>query len=268
MDYISRRDLVVSEPRKFFFGAAAWLIGPPLGVWLANRYGLWAACAFSAAFALVTLGNFWRLRLNENPVVASATRPPPSPWASIGRFVRQPRLRLAWAIAFARSSWWGVYMVYAPLLMVQSGKDPLWGALLVSTGNGLLLLAPLWGRLAARLGLRRVIFAAFIVLGAATIAAGLVASEPYVAGVILLAAALCAVGLDGVGSIPFYRAVHHYERPQMTTVFRTNLDGADLVSSAVFATLLSFFDLPAVFLASGVASLAAAQLARYLPKGM
>jgi MFS family permease len=268
MDYISRRDLVVSEPRKFFFGATAWLMGPPLGVWLADRYGLWSACLFSAGFALVTLGNFWRLRLAENPVVAAATRKPPSPWASIGRFIRQPRLRLAWAIAFARSSWWGVYMVYAPLLMVEAGKDPIWGALLVSTGNGLLLLAPLWGRLGARIGLRRAIFGAFIVLGAATLAAGFVASRPFLAGAILLAAALCAVGLDSIGSIPFYRAVRPYERPQMTTVFRTNLDGADLISSAVFAALLSFFDLPAVFLASGIASLAAALLALYLPRAM
>ncbi len=268
MDYIHRRDLVVSEPRKFLFGAAAWLIGPPLGVWLAGRYGLWAACAFSAVFAVMTLGNFWRLRLAENPAVAAATRPPPSPWASIGRFVAQPRLRLAWAIAFARSSWWGAYMVYAPLLMVRGGEDPLWGALLVSTGNGLLLLAPLWGRLGAKLGLRRVIFGAFVVLGLATFAAGLSASAPYLAGLILLLAALCAVGLDGVGSIPFFRAVHAYERPQMTTVYRTNLDGADLISSALFATLLSFFDLPAVFLASGIASLAASMLARYLPRGM
>jgi MFS family permease len=159
-------------------------------------------------------------------------------------------------------------MVYAPLLMVQSGKDPIWGALLVSAGNGLLLLAPLWGRLGARLGLRRAIFGAFLVLGLATLAAAAVASKPFLAGGILLAATLCAVGLDSIGSIPFYRAVRPYERPQMTTVFRTNLDAADLISSAVFAALLSFFDLPAVFLASGIASLAAALLARYLPRGM
>ncbi|MBI1778861.1 MAG: MFS transporter [Proteobacteria bacterium] len=268
MDYIHRRDLVVSEPRKFLFGAAAWLIGPPLGVWLTGRYGLWSACAFSAFFAVLTLANFWRLRLSDNPAVAPATRPPPSPLASIGRFAAQPRLRLAWAIAFARSSWWGVYMVYAPLLMVRGGVDPFWAALLVAAGNGLLLLARFWGKLAARLGLRPVIFGAFVVLGLATFIAGISAAQPYLAAVILLLAALCAVGLDGVGSIPFYRSVHAYERPQMTTVYRTNLDGADLISSAVFALLLTFFDLPAVFLASGVASLGASALARYLPRGM
>jgi MFS family permease len=268
MDYIAKRDLVHSEPLKLFFSAAAWCIGPTLGVYLHDRIGHGAAEAFSAVCALAVLGNFWLLRLQDNPAVAAATKPPPNPLASIGRFLVQPRLRLAWAISFGRSAWWSMFFVYAPLYMVHSGESSLAGALLVSAANFMLVLTPLWGRFAVAQGLRLAIVVAFLTVGAATLAAGTLATYAYVAGICLLLAAVACVGLDAVGNIPFFRAVHPYERPPMTTVFRTYVDAAELVPSAVFAVLLSFFDLPVVFLTAGLSTLAFGLLALYLPRGM
>ena len=268
MDYIHRRDLVRSEPRKFLFAAAAWTIGPSLGVLLFYRVGAWAANGFSAFCALLVLANFWRMRLQDNAAVAAATRPQPNPLASIGRFVAQPRLRLAWAIAFGRTCWWGAFMVYAPLLMVRSNADPMLGGLIVSAGSALLFLTPLWGRIGARFGLRRTIAGAFCVAGAATFAAGLAGWIPLLAAALLMIGALGGTCLDAVGNIPFLRAAHPYERPQMTTVFRTYMDLGDLITSGVMATVLSFFDLPFVFIVSGLACFALAALARHLPRGM
>ncbi len=172
MDYIHKRDLVRSEPRKFLFSAAAWTIGPSLGVLLFYRLGAWAANGFSGVCALLVLANFWRMRLQDNAAVATATRRQPNPLASIGRFLAQPRLCLAWVIAFGRTCWWGAFMVYGPLLIVRSGADPMYGGLLVSAASAMLFFTPLWGRIGARLGLRRTIVGAFCLAGTATLAAG------------------------------------------------------------------------------------------------
>jgi hypothetical protein len=83
-----------------------------------------------------------------------------------------------------------------------------------------------------------------------------------------LAAAIGAVVLDALGGIPFMRFVHPYERPQMTSVYRTYIDVSDFLPAAVFALLLSYFDLRAVFLASGLFALAMAAVARRLPRRM
>ena len=220
---------------------------------------------------------FWYLRLQENPAVAAATRPPPNPLRSIGRFLAQPRLRLAWIIPFTRSCWWAMFFVYPPLYMVQmeragsvpAGMGDLLGALLVSAGNAVLIIAPLFGRLAQRFGLRRPIIGAFVVAGASTALATLVYDVPAAFAACLLAAAgLGAVVLDALGNIPFMRSVHPYERPQMTTVFRTYIDLSELLPGAIFAVLLSFFDLRSVFIAMGAWMLAVALIARKLPKGM
>jgi len=271
MDYIRRRDLVHSEPLRMLFSAAAWAAGPFLGVFLNKQLGRGAGEVVTVASALLLLGYFWYLRIQDNPAVAAATQPPPNPIASIRRFLAQPRLLLAWFIPFGRSCWWTMFSVYPPIYMVQAmggDRGGLWGAAIVSAGNALLFGAPLAGRLARRVGIRLPIIGAFVGLGLTTSAAGLFYAWPLAVIACLLAAAVGAVILDAIGGIPFMRSVRPFERPQMTSVYRTYIDLSDLVPAAVFSLLLSYFDLRAVFLATGSFALFAALVARQLPRRM
>jgi len=268
MQYINRRDLTRSEPLRLQFSALAWTAGPWLGVWLYDTYGVLWAYSASALAALVLLAAFWALRLSDNPLVGPATRPPPNPFQCIGRFVAQPRLRLAWVIVFGRSFWWVFFFIYAPVYMIRSGHSGEEGALLVSAGNAMLFLTPAFGRLATRYSLRRVLTCAFLALGAATALAGLAFASSTWAIVFLLAGALACVALDAVGNIPFIRSVHPYERPQMTTVFRTYIDASELVTPALFALVLTVWDLQGVFVVCGVFMALCAVWPRFLPRGM
>jgi hypothetical protein len=54
----------------------------------------------------------------------------------------------------------------------------------------------------------------------------------------------------------------------MTTVFRTYIDLSELLPSAVFAVLLSFFDLESVFATTGLAMFAIGLVARHLPRAL
>jgi cobalamin synthase len=85
------------------------------------------------------------------------------------------------------------------------------------------------------------------------------------AGVLVLAA-LAAETLDGAGNTLYLRAVHPYERSEMTAIFASYRDATQLVPPAVFAALLSAFELPAVFVAGGVMMLGMAGLARYIQR--
>jgi Na+/melibiose symporter-like transporter len=268
MEYIRKRDLVRSEPRRYLFSAVAWSVGPWLGVFLQTQFGGAAAYGFSGFFALLLLANFWRMRLRDDPAVRTASRPRMKSLASIVRFVRQPRLRLAWAISFARMCWWGVFLNYLPVFIVSAGLDAELGGLMASCGNGLLFLTPLWSRLGRRFGLRRTIIGALGVAGSAAVLAWLTAAWPLLAGLFMVAGALGATCLDALGMIPFMRAVHQYERAEMMTVWRTNLDAADFACNTALVVLLSFFSLPVVFLAAGAITLSVAVVSRHLPRGM
>ncbi|MGH6945703.1 MAG: MFS transporter, partial [Kiloniellales bacterium] len=208
MDYIRRRDLVRSEPLRLGASGLSWTLGPWLGVALAERYGAEAAYLFSAASAAAVLAVFWLLRLQDNPAVAAATKPPPNPLASIGRFLAQPRLRLAWLIAFGRSSFWSMFFVYTPIVVVAGGESREAGAIVVSAGNAMLICSPLFGRLGARFGLRPIIVAAFLAMAGCLAAAALLVGGPALpTAVALLAATVAASSLDAVGGIPFLRSV-------------------------------------------------------------
>jgi MFS family permease len=263
MDYIAKRDLVRSEPLRFQMGSLIWAFGPALGVFLYERFGPLEAMALPSLFGALVLVNFIRLGLEER----TRAKPPGNPLANIRRFLEQPRLRLAWSIAFCRTVWWGMCMVYMPLYLVRAGEPPLAGAIASSLAVGLLIFTPVWGRVATRFGIRRSLTLCFVFLGIMTLAAAAV-DNPYLGAAMIVLGGLPAGGLDGVGGIPFLRAVHTYERPQMAGIYRTYIEVGDLLSSAVYAVLLSFFDIPATFVAAAILAFCGAMLCRYLPRSM
>jgi hypothetical protein len=64
------------------------------------------------------------------------------------------------------------------------------------------------------------------------------------------------------------RSVRPWERPQMTTVFRTYIDCSELLPSILFTALLTWYDLRAVFVVSGLWLIVVAFIALKLPKRM
>lgn len=268
LDFIPRTDLVRYEPLKLLLGCLPWGFGPWIGIRLYESYGIWSVAAAGMGSALVAMALFGYLRLTENPAVAAATKPPPNPIKSIGRFVGQPRLRLAWTIAFGRSGWWSLFFVYPALYFDARHVDRDWAGAVTGAANFLLVLSPLFGWLGRRYGIRLPIMVAFFGAAIATLTVPFVFDRPILVGVMLLVAAFFVVMLDSLGNIPFLRAVRPLERPQMMSVFRTYIDVGNLLPFAVFTALLQFFDQRAVYIAYGILMLVVGLLAKYLPRRM
>ena len=266
MDHIPRQEMGRFEPQRLFYAAGVWALGPWFGVYLQDQVTHWAPFVLASSSALATLCLFWFLRLTENPAVAPAKGPPPNPVKYLVRYFRQPRLRLAWVLAMGRAAWWSMFFVYAPIYAVNSGLDQVTAGAIVSIASGALFLVPLWGWLARRYGLRRLLVAAYTASGLATVAIAIVGGVPWVVAVILVAAALITGAIDGGGNVPFLRAVRPMERAEMTTVFATYRDAAQLAPPGVFALLLRVFQLPAVFITGGLGMLVVGYFARYLPR--
>lgn len=268
MDYIQKRELVRTEPLRLVFGGVSWTFGPILGMYVSERFGTPAACAMASFIALLLLGYFWLLRIQDNPAVAPATKPPPSVAYNVRRFLVQPRMRLAYAIAFSRSTWWAMFFIYGPLFMVNAGYGPLAAAALVSAGNAMLFFAMMYGRMARATGVRPIVVGAYVATGAMTILVAVLAHVPILAAVLLVVGAFCATALDALGGICFLRAVHPYERAEMATVYSTYRQISDITAPMAYAVLLSFLPLPWVFVVSGIVMLVMARFALYLPRGL
>ena len=266
LDHVSRRQLGRFEPIRIFVAAGPWTIGPWLGVYLQERIAWWLPFAVAAAAAVMLAAAFWLLRLAERSP-PNARRTAPNPLRYLPRFFAQPRLRLAWALAAGRSGWWGMFFIYAPILAVTSGLGEEAGGAIVSIGTGWIWLVPIWGLVAQRLGSRRLMMTGFLASGLLSLAAAAaVGGQGWVAPLQLLLAGLGTGTLDGVGNLLFLRAVHPYERAEMTTVFVSYRDVAQLAPPGFFSLLLLFLPLASVFAASGLAMLALGALTRHIPR--
>jgi MFS family permease len=270
LDHIRKADLVRSEPIRLAVSTIAWTAGPWIGITLYDNYGSFAPQAAAFVCGLLLLGVFWFLRLSENTVLKPGNLQGFKPWKNVGRFIKQPRLRLAWAIAFWRSCFWAGLFTYGPLLLIEGGLSKKAGGLLISVSQIMLVTAVFFGWIARRTGVRPVITTSFLGMAVFITAAGVSGtSYPYITIALLLVSAFFATGLDGVGAIPFLRAVRSHERPRMTPVYRSFIELSELIPGFIYAFLLLYFPTQATFVVLGLSMLIAAWLAwTYLPKSM
>jgi MFS transporter, ACDE family, multidrug resistance protein len=266
LDHVSRNALRHFEPLRIFIIAGPWTIGPWLGVYLQQSVSFAAPFMIVSITALMLLVLFWSLRIGENAVLAAMRRPPPTLTRYLPRFFGQKRLRLAWTLASTRSSWWNLFYVYTPIFAVTSGLGAEVGGVVVSIGSGWIWLVPLWGWLGRQYGLRRLLQAGYALAGLLSFGTALAFGVPGLGMVVLVLAALATETIDGAGNLLFLRAVHPYERPEMTTVFVSYRDVAQLGPPAACSVLLSLFSLPSVFVAGGVIMLGSAMLCRHIPR--
>jgi hypothetical protein len=96
LDNIKRSELAKTEPIRLSVSTFSWMIGPASGVWLYTQYGAWGPQLASILASAALLVLFWILRLTDPVTMPSGTLQPFNPLANVMRFLRQPRLRLAW----------------------------------------------------------------------------------------------------------------------------------------------------------------------------
>ena len=264
LDNVPRQALRQFEPMRIFSAAAPWTFGPWLGVHLQVNVAFAAPYIVVIASAVALFVLFRALNLAELP--ASTARGATNPLRYLPRFFSQPRLLLAWTLASVRSSWWSMFFVYAPILAVTSGLSPETGGLVVSIGTAWTWMVPIWGWAGRRFGLRALMRVGYAGTGILSIAAAITAGQPGLGAFFLVMAACSAGALDGAGNLLFLRAVHPYERAEMTTVFASYRDVTQVAPPIICSSLLAFFALPSVFIASGAAMLASSALASRIPR--
>ena len=268
LDHIPRRDLNHFEPRRLLFAGTAFALGPWAGVYLHRDVAQNLTYLVAAGATLVLLVYFWTLRLADSPSLQAGVTPPPSPLRFVSRFIAQPRLLLSWVLALGRNGWWVMYFIYTPIYVTNAGYRPEVGGALVSLGLAPMLLVRVWGRIGQSIGIRNLLTVGYGLTGIASVAAAAAAAAglPLLCMALLWAAACSATVIDGAGNVPFLRAVHHYERAEMTAVFMTFRHVGSLVIPGILAVVLWVAPLWCVYVVGGLMTLGMAGLSQYLPR--
>ena len=275
MGYNRKRDMSHSEPIRMLMAAVPWAIGPTAGIWLYNNMGRSTPFLLSAAVGLILILYAFLVRIDEAPVLKAAPAKPANPLTFLPRFVKQPRLRLAYLLSFGRENWWWMIYLYVPVYAEQHDLEidvlgvalPV-GGLALSFCSALALMAPVWGRIMRRIGMRRHVVAGLTLAAIIVAVAGLFLDSPWAAILVVLLSAIPISATDATGNVPFLRAVRARERTEMSMVYGTYRDMVGLIVPTFFTLLLLVFDLECVFYATGIALLVYAWYARHLPRSM
>ena len=261
---IPREGMSFFEPKRVVFTASAYIIGPWLGIWLHTEVAALAPMWTGLVCAVVAM-TFGILRGFGHLKAARSSRPG-NPFSNLRRFWKQPRLRLAWALTFGRAAWWTMFFIYTPIYAVSTGLGEVTGGALVSAGVAIVLTVPLFGKIGRRIGLRRMMIISCVSAALTMVLTAALAPWPWLGAAALLLTTLAVAPLDAAGNLPFLRSVRPRERNEMTGVFATYRDAAQLGPPAVFAGLLQVFALPSVYVASAVGLLVMAAFSSFLPR--
>ena len=263
LDHVERKNLSRFEPTRMAFSATAWTAGPWLGIKSAELQPELPFYISAGAAVVLTLAFLWlRPSVRARAVGASAI-------ASLGSFVRQPRLRLAWVLAFARSTWWVLFFVNGQIYLVEElGFDDSTAAALSSLVMAATFLVPLWGWIGRRIGMRRLLWIGYGLSGVVTLSLAVFAHPAWLAAALLVLAGVVTSLIDGAGNVPFLRAVKPSQRSRMTAVFMTYRDASQLIPPALFSGLLALFSFGALFVAVGALMLGMTALVRHIPRRM
>ncbi len=256
LDYVAKADLARLESRRLLYAGVGWAVGPFVGVWL---FGRWHGAPFVVvAAAAVAMGVLiWRMGMGSTRLQAPSGSVSPNPLRYLRRFAVQPRLVAGWYLAVVRSCGWAVYLVYVGIFAVQNGLPDTVGGITASLASASLFLAPLLLRWVQRRPVREAVRAGFLGAGACFAAAAALSPWPWLAIALLVAGAYCLVLLDLCGGLPFLLSVKPSERAEMSAVFSTFRDLANIVTPALVWLVLQVAPLAAVFGAGGLLLLSA-----------
>jgi predicted MFS family arabinose efflux permease len=271
MARVPRNQLSRFEPVRILFAVVGYALGPWLGVFLAGNIAPYAPFVLTACVAGVAV-IFFRLLGLATISAGPASGLSSNPLALVRHFFAQPRIRLAWIITLARTAWWSTFFINAPIYAVGIGMSKNEGGALVSIGVAMVFTVTLWAKLGRRYGFRWLCIGGFTATGLVSLlvpwAAQLGERAPLAGAALLISAAFCAASLDALGHMAFLRAVRPRERETMSGVYGTYRDAAQLLPPAVFALVLTWAPLSAVFAISGVWMLVIAWYCRYLPRSL
>lgn len=267
MHFILRREIGLFEPKRVLFMVTAYTTGPWLGVFLRNNVSHWAPLVATMVIAVASVVYFRFLGLREAGA-REALKQPPRPLRHVKRFFSQPRLRLAWGLSLARAAWWSTFIIYTPIFAVDAGLGDVAGGALVSAGVATVYSVGLWGKLGRRYGFRSLLIYGYSLSGVASIVVTILAGSAWTGAALLLLTAFVTASIDAAGNVPFLRAVRPLEREEMTGVFSTYRDASQLLPPAIFAVLLRFAPVYAVFGVAGLWMFASAWYSRFLPRRM
>ncbi len=223
----------------------AWLFGPLIAGFIANRYGLNKVFLFAVIILIFSFSLFHFFKVKDNHKVKKIDK-------NILRvakdFFSGKERRLAYVLGGGVNFWWALIYIYMPIYIIEHGLgDIVLGVFLAAIVVPLILFEYYFSRIAGRIGFKKIFFMGYFILGVCAVLC-FVFNTPYVILGLLVLASVGASMIEPTTEAYFFDIVSVKQRDRFYGPYNTAIEVGAFKATAVAAVILLFLPFEYIFL--------------------
>ena len=222
----------------------AWLVGPLVAGFIANKYGFDNVFFLGFLFVLISVLFFRNFKIKDSRRTKKVSS---NVFKTIFGFFSKKDRVFTYLISGAINFWWALIFIYIPVYIVEQGHTAsLVGLFLSATMLPLIFLEYHFGKIAGKKGFKKLFFIGFIILSSICILCFFISNIYLLLSLLVLA----SVGISMIESTSesyFFDIINEKQRDKYYGVYNTACDVGFLLGTLPAALLLLFFSFKSVF---------------------
>lgn len=227
----------------------AWLIGPLIAGFLSQQYGFRVVFILAAIVMAFSLFLFQLFKIKDNRISKKVDG---NFFKILYDFFKDRNRRLNYVLSGGITFWLTLLYVYMPMYIIDSGLTKEFvGYFLALAVLPLISLEYYFGKLASKIGFKKIFFIGYIILGIFALLSFFVGNIYFVLVLIILGGVGISM-LEPTTEAHFLDIVKANQRDKYYGPYNTTMDVNSAISSFLIAIILLFFSFKFIFLFVGI----------------
>lgn len=234
----------------YTFFNLAWLLGPLIAGFIAERYGIATVFIYAAGIMLLSLILFKSFKIHDNNKSEKIEK---NPFKNLTQFLKNKDLLRSYTLGGGIQFWLSLLYVYIPIYIIESGlKDTVVGYFLFAAVIPCIATEYYFGKLAGKIGFKKMFIMGYSILGVFAILCFVLDG---IAGqlTILVVASFGLAMLEPTTEAYFFDVVKKKQRDQYYGPYNTTIDTNSVIALFIGAVILLFLPFKFLFLFVGAA---------------
>lgn len=248
-DKSKKNSLSKNEGLIYSFSNLAYLIGPLIAGYLANKYGFSSVFLFSAFSILIALIIFKISNIKDQNIDKKTTN---SIRKNFFDFFKSKKRTIAYILGGGINFWWSFIYLFMPLYIIKSGLNDLWiGYFLFAVAIPLILTEYYFSKIAGKIGFKKIFKKGFLLVSIISFACFFIPNIYIILGLLVFASFGMAM-LEPTTEAYFLDILKNKkEENRFYGPYNTTIDLNSFISKIFAAGILIFLPFKFLFLFFG-----------------
>jgi MFS family permease len=233
-DKSKKKNLAKNEGFIYTFMNLSWLVGPLIAGFISRQFGLRAVFIISAVFIGISYFLFLNFKVRDGRTTKNYDK---NLLKIIIDFFRDKDLVVCYILSGAINFWWALIYVYMPLTIVDSGYVGEYvGYFLFGINLPLILFTYLFGKIAGKVGFKKIFFFGYLLLGASAMLCFFIHNLLLILGILVVASTGAAM-VESTSESYFFD-ISKRKKDRFYGVYNTTIDINNAIATFIAATIL------------------------------